>query len=105
MIRTDICYTACHLVNQTVTPTLTGFQILKLYIQYLNSHPHKPIFCPSNYYGESNVISIIWSGNKVEDYTTHKCLEFHQDVDCTRIINRRWSVSGIINTLLGIAAF
>ena len=44
-----------------------------------------------------------WSGNQVEDHTTQKCLECHQDAYHARIINRRISVSGIINTLLGIS--
>ena len=67
------------------------------------SHPHKPIFYPSNYYDGSNVISLTWSRNQVEDHTTHNCFEFHQDADHAIIINRRRSVSGIINTLLGVA--
>ena len=48
--RIRICYTACHLYTQTVAPTLPGFQGIKLSVKYLTSHPHKPIFYPSNYY-------------------------------------------------------
>ena len=66
-------------------------------------HQHKPIFYPSNSYDGSNVIRITWSGNKVEHHTTQNCVECHQDADHARIINRRWSFSGIINTLLGVA--
>ena len=36
-------------------------------------------------------------------YTTHNGLEYHQDEDHARIINRRWSVPGIFHTLLGVA--
>ena len=50
MIIIDICYTDCHLVTQNVAPTITGFQDIKFCIQYLDSHHHKPISCPSNYY-------------------------------------------------------
>ena len=45
-----ICYTACPLANQTATPTLPCFQGIKRYVQYLSSHPHKPIFYPSDSY-------------------------------------------------------
>ena len=44
MSRTDICYTFCHMVTQTVVPNLPGFQGIKRCIQYLASQPHKPIF-------------------------------------------------------------
>ena len=44
----DICYTACHLETQTVSPTIPGFQGIKLCIKYLSSHPTKHIFYPSN---------------------------------------------------------
>ena len=43
-----ICYTACHLTTQNLAPNLPGFQGIKRCIQYLDSHPHKPIFYPSN---------------------------------------------------------
>ena len=75
---------------------ITGFQGITLCIQYLDSNPHKPIFYPYNYYDGSNVIRLTWSGNQVEDYTTHNCLECHKDEDHAIIINRRRSVSGII---------
>ena len=42
-------------------------------------------------------------GNQVEDYTTHNCLEFHQDADYARILNIRRSVSVILHTLLDVA--
>ena len=45
------------------------------------------------------------SGNQVEDYTTQNCLEFHQDADNGIIIDRSWSVSGIVHTILGIVVF
>ena len=67
MRRIAICYTACHLETQTEATTLTGLQGLKLCIQYLASHPHKPIFYIPNSYDGSNYIRIIWSGNQVED--------------------------------------
>ena len=95
----DICYTACRLLIQTVISTLPGFQGPKRYIQYLNSHHHKPIFHPSNYYDGSNVNIFTWSGNQVEEYS----LECHQDEYHTRIFNRIRSVSGIIHNLFGVA--
>ena len=98
MIRIDICYTTCCLSTQTVVPTLTGFQVIKLCVQYLDSHPHKPIFYPSNSHDGSNVIRLTWSDNQVEDYTTQNCLEFHQDVDRAIIING--ILSDILHTLL-----
>ena len=69
----------------------------------MDSHPHKLIFYLSNYYDGSNVIRLTWSGNQMEEYTTQNCLEFHQDADHARTINRIQSVSGIIHTLLGVA--
>ena len=98
-----ICYTASHLETQTVENTLPGFQGIKLCIQYIYSHPHKPIFYPVNYNGGSNVIIIKWSGNQFEDYTIQNCLEFYQYADHTRIPNRRRSVPGIIHTILGFS--
>ena len=68
-------------------------------------HPYKPIFYPYNYYYGSNVIRLTWSGNQVEYYTTHNCLEYHQDADNARIINIRRSVSGILYNILGVAVF
>ena len=44
MSRIDLCYATCHLETQTVSPTLPGFQGIKRCVQYLASHPHKPIF-------------------------------------------------------------
>ena len=86
-----------------MAPTLPGFQGINRCVQYLASHPHKPIFYPSNSYDGSNVIRLTWSGNQVEDHKTQNFLECHQDADHARIINRRRSVSGIIHTLLGVA--
>ena len=70
MIMIDICYTNCHTATQNVTPTLPGFQGIKRCVQYMDIHPHKIIFDPSNSYYGSNVIRLTWSGNQVEDYTT-----------------------------------
>ena len=103
MSRIDIFYATCCISTQTVTPTITGFQGIKIYVQYMSSQPYKPIFYPSNYYYGSNIVRIICNGNQVEDYTTHNCLEFHQDADHAIIINIRLSVSGILHTLLAVA--
>ena len=40
----NICYTAWHLVTQTLAPTIPGLQCLKRCIQYLASHPCNPSF-------------------------------------------------------------
>ena len=80
MSRIELWYATFLIDTQTVAPTLTGFQGINRCVQYLDIHPHKPIFYPYNYYDGSNVISITWSGNKVEDHTTHNCLECHQDI-------------------------
>ena len=48
MSRIDLCYETCCLDTQTVAPTLPVFQCIKRCVQYLASHPHKPIFYPSN---------------------------------------------------------
>ena len=69
-----LCCATCCLATQTVAPTLPGFQGIKLCVQYMASHPHKPIFYPSDYYDGSNFISPTWSGNQVEDHTTQNCL-------------------------------
>ena len=45
-----ICYTTWCLETQTVAPNLTGFQGIKLCIQYLTSHLHKTVFNPYNSY-------------------------------------------------------
>ena len=50
MSRNDICYTTFCLSTQTVAPTVTSFQGIKRCVQYLDSHQHKPIFYPSNFY-------------------------------------------------------
>ena len=102
MIIIAICYTVYSLENQTVAPTLPGFQGIKHCIQYLSTNRHNPIFYISNYYDGSNVIRLTWSGNQAEDYTTHICLEYHQDADHAIIVNIRQSVSGILHTLLGV---
>ena len=103
MSRTDLYYATCCLATQTVAPTLPGFQGIKRCVQYLASHPHKPILYPSNSYDGSNFIRITWSGDQVEDHTTHNCLEYHQDADHATIINRRRSVPGIIHNLIGFS--
>ena len=98
-----LCCATCRLVTQTLAPNLPGFQVIKRCVQYLASHPNKPISYPSNSYDGSNFIRITWSGNQVEDHTTQNFLEFHQDADHARILNRRRSVSGIIHTLLVVS--
>ena len=98
-----IYYTACLKGTQTVAPTIPGFQGLNICIQYLDSHPHKPIFYPSNYYHGSNLTRLICSGNQVEYYTTHNCLEFYKVAYHDRLINIIRSVSFIIHTLIGVA--
>ena len=103
MSRIYLCYATCRLATQTVAPTLPGFQGIKRCVQYLASHPHKPIFYPSNYYDGSNVIRLTWCGNQVEDHTAQNCLECHQYAEYSRILNRRRSVSGIIHTLIGVS--
>ena len=47
MSRIDLCYATYRLATQTVAPTLPEFQGIKRCVQYLASHPHKPIFYPS----------------------------------------------------------
>ena len=101
----DIFYTTCCLDTQNLSPTLHGFQGIKRCILYLDSHQHKPIFYPSNYYYGSNIIRLTRSGNKVEDHTTQNFLECHQDAYHDIILNIRQSVSGIINTLLGVSVY
>ena len=85
-----------------MAPTLPSFQGIKQRVQYLASHPHKPIFYPSNSYDGSNVTRLTWSGNQVEDHTTQNCLECHQDADRAIILIRKRLVLGIINSLLGV---
>ena len=103
MSRFEICYATCCLPTQTVAPNLTVFQCIKRSIQYLDSHPQKLIFYPSNSYDGSNVIRLTWSENQFDDYTTQNFLEFRQDADHAIIINRRQAVSGIVHTLIGVA--
>ena len=105
MSMIDNCYTYFRMTNQTLVPTILGFQGTKRCLQYLASHPHKTIFYPSNSYDVSNVIKLTWSGNQVEDYTTHNCLECHQYADHYIILNIIRSVSGIIHTILGVSVF
>ena len=50
MSRIPLCYATCSLATQTVASTLPGFQGIKQCVQYLASHPHKPIFYPSTPY-------------------------------------------------------
>ena len=92
MSKIELCYATCRLATQTVAPTLPSFQGTEQCVQYLASHPHKPIFYPYNSYDGSIVIRLIWSGNQVEDHTTKNFLECHQYTDHTRILNRRRSV-------------
>ena len=66
MGRIEILDATCGLDTQTVVPTIPVFQGINLCVQYLASHPHKPIFYPSNSYEGSNVTSLTWSGNQVE---------------------------------------
>ena len=100
----DLCYATSCIDTQTVSPNLPGFQGIKCWVQYMASHTHKPIFYISNSYDGSNVIRIIWSGNKVEYHTTQNYLECNKYADHSIIINIRRSVSGIIHTLLGVSA-
>ena len=44
MSRIDICYATFRLETQTAAPTLTVFQGIKLCVQYVAGHPHKPVF-------------------------------------------------------------
>ena len=69
------------------------------------SHPHKPIFYPSNFYDGSNTTRLTWIGNQFENHTTQHYLECHQYADHVRVINRRHSVLGIIHNLLGVAVW
>ena len=84
----DICYTVCHLEIQIVESTINGFQGIKRCIKYIAIHQHKPIFYPSDSYNGLNVIILTCSGNTVEYYTTHDCLECQQYADHDRSLNR-----------------
>ena len=44
MSRIDLCYATCCLETHSVASTVPGFQGIKRCVQYLASHPHKPIF-------------------------------------------------------------
>ena len=105
MSRIEICYTYCSMATKTVAHTIPGFQVINIYITYLESQNHKRTFYYSNSYDGSNFIRLTWSGNQVEDYTTHNFLECHQYSNHAIIINRRRLVSGIINTSIGVAVF
>ena len=89
-------------LSQGIT-TLPDFQGIKLCVQYLVSHPHKPIFYIFNYYYGSNIIRLTWNRNQVEDHKTQNCLEWYQNADNEIIINRTRSVPGIIHILLGVS--
>ena len=103
MSRIGISYTDGSLAAQNVSPTLLGFQGINSCVEYLTSHPHKPICYPSHSYDGSNVIILTWGGNQVEDHTTQNCLEFHQYADHAIILNIRRPVLGVIHTVLGVA--
>ena len=70
MSRLGICYANYCIASQTVAPTLPFFQGTKHCAEYLASHPHRPIFYPSNYHVESNFIRLTRGCNQVKDYTT-----------------------------------
>ena len=65
MSRIELFYATCFLATQTVAPDLSIFQGINRCVQYLYSHPHKPILYPYNYYDGSNVIRLTWSVNQV----------------------------------------
>ena len=52
MSRIEFFYATCHLSTQTVANTLPGSQGTKCCVKFMASHPHKPIFYPSNSYDE-----------------------------------------------------
>ena len=58
MILIGLFYEICCLATQTVSHILPAFQVIKRSVQYLTSHPHKPIFYPSSSYNGSNVIRL-----------------------------------------------
>ena len=86
-----------------MAPTLTDFQGLNMFIQYFDTHPHKPNFHPYNSCEGSNVVRPTWSGEQVEDYPTQNGIECHHDEYYERILNKGRLVSGIIHTLTGVA--
>ena len=59
MSRIGICYAKCRLETQYVAPNITGFQGIKLCVQYPDSYPYKPIFYHYSSYDVSNVIRLI----------------------------------------------
>ena len=59
MISIEIFYTVFYLRTQNMAPTLSSLQDLKCCIQYLDSHPLKPIFYPSDSYDGSNCLSVL----------------------------------------------
>ena len=65
--RIEICYAIISIATQKFSTTLPGSQSIKCCVQYLDSHPHKPIFFPSISNDGSNVIRLTWIGNQVED--------------------------------------
>ena len=67
--RIELCYETYCLSTQTIAPNLPGFQGIKRCVQYLASRQHKPLIFASNSYDVSNVTSLTWSGNLVEDHT------------------------------------
>ena len=67
MSRIGIFNTSCRLETQT----MEHLQGIRFCIKYLISHPHKPIFYPSNSHDGSNIIRLTWSGNQFEEYKTH----------------------------------
>ena len=82
---TFVTYTV--ICKKNVAPSITCFQGISFCIQYLAIHTHKPICHTYNYYAGSNLIRFTLSGYQIEDYTTHSCLELHQDADHGITIN------------------
>ena len=74
MIRIDLCYATCYLAPKYVASTLPVFQGINSGVQYLASHPHKPIFYPSNYHDVSYFIRLTCSGNQFDYHTAQNCL-------------------------------
>ena len=56
--RISIFYTSLFLANQTAAPILPGFQGIKIFIKYMDIHPHEPTLYPYNSYDGSNVIRL-----------------------------------------------
>ena len=65
----DIFYTVCHLGTKIVVPTLPEFQGIKSCVQLIDINPDKTIAYTFNYYGTSNVINLMWIGDKIQYYT------------------------------------